>query len=127
MNEKLVEEINQLKSALERLKEALALEPTPINKDATIQRFEFTFELLWKTVKAYLTTAGTVTKSPRDVFRAAADANIISDPEPYFQFLDKRNLASHTYSQSEADAVYEVIKDFPLAVEKVLEAVRTQP
>lgn len=121
MNEKFTEEVSQLKSALKRLKEALTLEPTQINKDGTIQRFEFTFELLWKTVKTYLATAGTVTKSPRDVFRAAADADIISDPEPYFQFLDKRNLASHTYSQSEADAVYEAIKDFPQAVQSILD------
>ena len=37
--------IKDLTKANERLKEAIGLEPTRIHKDATIQRFEFTFEL----------------------------------------------------------------------------------
>lgn len=37
-----------LKNANIKLLEALQADPTELNQDATIQRFEFTFELSWK-------------------------------------------------------------------------------
>jgi nucleotidyltransferase substrate binding protein (TIGR01987 family) len=61
-----------------------------------------------------------VPNSPKDVFRVAADLQIIPDPQPYFEYLKKRNLSSHTYSESQADAIYEAVIDFPAAVEAVL-------
>lgn len=122
MSEKQTLEIGQLQNALDRLKEVLAAEPTQFNKDAAIQRFEFTFELLWKTLKTYVEESGrnAMPTSPKDVFRVAADLQIISDPKPYFDFLEKRNLSSHTYSESEVSVIYEAIKDFPATVESVL-------
>ncbi|MGB9706468.1 MAG: nucleotidyltransferase substrate binding protein [Microgenomates group bacterium] len=45
---KLESQYQDLQKAYLRLKEAVALPPTIINRDATIQRFEFTFELCWK-------------------------------------------------------------------------------
>lgn len=121
MSEKLTAEINQLKTALDRLKEALSSEPTQLNKDATIQRFEFTFELLWKMLKTYIEESGLEANSPKDTFRVAADLEIISDPTPYFKFLQARNLSTHTYSQDQANEIYENIKSFPLAIESILQ------
>jgi hypothetical protein len=40
--------------AVARLDEALALPKDPIVRDAAIQRFEISFELCWKFLKAYL-------------------------------------------------------------------------
>lgn len=126
MTEKLTAEINQLQNAVNRLKEALLVEPTQLNKDATIQRFEFTFELVWKTLKTYIEESGreAMPTSPKDVFRVAADLQIISDPAPYFEYLKKRNLSAHTYSQDQADQIYQSIKDFPQAVETVLQTIK---
>ncbi len=125
MTEKLTAEISQLQNALGRLKEALSAEPTQLNKDATIQRFEFTFELVWKTLKTYIEESGrdAMPASPKDVFRVAADLQIISDPAPYFEYLKKRNLSTHTYSEAQADEVYQAIKDFPQAVETILKKI----
>ena len=39
------------KNALARLKEALEEEPSEIVLDGILHRFEFTFELAWKTIK----------------------------------------------------------------------------
>ncbi len=39
--------IKDLKKANQKLKEATRLKPTEIHKDATLKRFEFTFELAW--------------------------------------------------------------------------------
>jgi len=40
-----------------------------INQDATIQRFEFTFELAWKLMKTILEEEGIKVVSPKNVIR----------------------------------------------------------
>ncbi len=47
--------LKDLKKAQKRLREAVSLEPTRIHKDATIQRFEFSFDLLQKTIPLLFT------------------------------------------------------------------------
>ena len=43
-----------LENAFQRLKEALQENETQLAIDGTLHRFEFTFELAWKTMKDYL-------------------------------------------------------------------------
>jgi predicted transcriptional regulator len=47
-----------LRAALERLGEALHEPKTDIVRDAAIQRFEFSFELFWKTLKVRADSEG---------------------------------------------------------------------
>ena len=54
MMKRLKERYEDYTKALNRLKEALLEEPTDIVVDGTLQRYEFTFELAWKTIKDYL-------------------------------------------------------------------------
>ena len=44
--------------ALARLGEALSAPKSDLVRDAAIQRFEFTFELAWKTMKLWLAGQG---------------------------------------------------------------------
>lgn len=105
-----------LKSALKRLREVLVAEPTEFNQDASIQRFEFTFELSWKLIKSLVEFKGKSCASPRDCIRLAADMEIINDPENWIAFLNDRNALSHTYKQEFAKQVYSRLKNFlPLA------------
>ena len=46
--------IENLGKALAQFSKALAEPESAIVRDASIQRFEFTYELLWKTVKSFL-------------------------------------------------------------------------
>src|SRR5262249_45427522 len=53
-NEKLELALTKLSKAVGRLAEAVMQPPSPIQSDAVLQRFEFTFELCWKALRIYL-------------------------------------------------------------------------
>lgn len=73
-----------------------------LEKEGVIQRFEYTFELGWKTIKDYLVYSGIQFSviSPRDVLREAFQARVIADGTVWIAMLDDRNLLSHTYDQA---------------------------
>jgi len=113
VDEKLVNQLEQLKKATATLSEALALEPIRINIDGTIQRFEYTFELSWKMMQSAARFKGLFeANSPRDSIRTAAQIGLIDNVEMWFDFLDARNKASHLYDEPAADLVYETTKKF---------------
>ena len=116
--------IKNLKKANKRLKEAVELSPTRIHKDATIQRFEFTFELAWKTIQEYIRDQGFDCLSPKNCIREGARLEIIDNPEDWFGFLDNRNLIAHSYNEKLADKIYKKALKFPKEVEKVLENIQ---
>lgn len=104
----------QFEQALERLREALVLPYSEVVRDGVIQRFEFTFELLWKTLQIYLQHLGYEANSPRRVLREAFEAGIIvsdAEGEGWMAMLDDRNLTSHPYDEALAEAVYQRIAD----------------
>lgn len=78
---KLAKLIQDLKKANQRLKEATRARLTRMNKDATIQRFEFTFELAWKTIQAWVVDQGFECKSPKGCIREAARLEILDNPK----------------------------------------------
>ena len=118
--------IKDFGQALKRLEEALKLSPTRIHKDATIQRFEFCYELSWKTVKLFLNNQGIECRSPRDCFRRAADYGLIEDPQSWFSYLESRNLIAHTYNEKTADKIYKEIAPFFKSAEKLLEKAKEE-
>lgn len=118
--------IKDLKKANQALKEAVALKPTRLHKDATIQRFEFTFELCWKTLQTYIRDQGLDCKSPKNCFREAARIDLMENPEEWFEYLEKRNLIAHTYSEQLADQVYQKAVSFPKEVDKLLRLLKNE-
>ena len=87
-----------LREALDRKPETLSM----LEKEGVIQRFEYTFELAWKTLKDYLEEGGLIIApvTPRQVIKEAFAAKVISDGEVWIKILDHRNLLSHTYDLS---------------------------
>lgn len=112
--------IKNLKKANSRLKEATKAPPTQLNKDATLQRFEFTFELSWKAIQAYMRDQGLDCLSPKSCIREAARLGLIANPKTWLEFLEARNLIAHTYNQRVANKIYKKALKFPQEVENLL-------
>ncbi len=92
---------NNLKKAYGRLSDAnekfAAL--SVLEKEGLVQRFEYTFELSWKTVKDYLESKGVATQFPREAVKEAFASGVLADGEAWIDMLDNRNLMSHTYQE----------------------------
>ncbi|MEK6705476.1 MAG: nucleotidyltransferase substrate binding protein [Bdellovibrionota bacterium] len=117
-------ELTELKRALARLKEALALKKTDIIRDSVIQRFEFTVELSWKVLQKFLQFSGLPDPlTPKNAIRDAARINLISDPQAWIEFIDARNLSSHTYKEALAEQVYESAKKLPTFADELLASI----
>lgn len=106
-------QLENLENAAERLKAALEYDPLELDivMDAVIQRFEFTFETAWKSVKLAAKAVGYDCKSPKGCLKLAYRMGWIDDEERWLELLEARNLTSHTYDQETAIDVYETIKE----------------
>jgi len=93
--------------ALWLLREALADVDALSNleKEGAVQRFEFTVELAWKTLKDYLEYSGVVLdqNTPKHIVKQAFAAKIISDGQLWIDILDCRNRMSHKYDEAAFD------------------------
>jgi len=111
-SERLMEKFSEYKKAVLRLKEALEEDLTnPLVYDGVIQRFEFTYELAWKLMKAYLEYEGYATvNSPRVAFKEAFAYGLIFDGDVWIDMIDARNLTVHTYDEQIAKEIYDKVK-----------------
>ncbi|MHC1759601.1 MAG: nucleotidyltransferase substrate binding protein [Negativicutes bacterium] len=84
-------------------------------RDGVIQRFEFTFELAWKTLKRYLEEYGLEKVdglNNRNFFRLAFEQGLLNDPEDWFHYLKMRNQSSHIYDEAKAALVFSAERKF---------------
>lgn len=113
--------------ALNQLSSGLALYPNlnELEKDGAIQRFEFTFELAWKTLQDYLAQqAGYVdVKGPRPVLKQAVQDGLLTDGYTWIQMLDRRNAPTHVYDEAESREILEVVSTTYLPLLLALNAV----
>lgn len=98
----------QLKNAIARFDSL-----DDLSKEGLIQRFEYTFELAWKTLKDYLESKGVIAKFPREVIKNAFQTNLINNGEIWIDMLEKRNLPAHTYDKKNFDeALNTILKSY---------------
>ena len=92
--------------ALQQLTSGVAPYPNlnELEKDGAIQRFEFTFELAWKTLQDYFAQESGYAdvKGPRTVLKQAVKDNLIADGHTWLQMLDSRNELTHVYDETES-------------------------
>lgn len=110
--------------ALLALEEVMAItQPTRIEQDAAIQRFEFTFETVWKAAQLFLKDIeGLDTGSPKGVIRDCLQVGILDEQETIqaLKMTDDRNLTVHTYNEVLAGKIYEHIKEYVVLLSKWL-------
>lgn len=106
-----VQRFENFDRALLLLREAVDLLQEPgvavIVKEGAIQRFEYTFELAWKTLKDFLIERKVTLerRAAADVIRTAFATNYISNGQDWMDALDARNEMSHVYRETAFDKV----------------------
>ena len=125
--ERLKLKLNDTQNSLNTLKEILKEPYSVIVRDATIKRFEYTFDTLWKFLKEYLkVNKGISVNSPKDCFREIFSQGFTSEEETekLLEMTDSRNETVHTYKQEVANKIYPKIKDYTELMDKVLGKVK---
>jgi len=90
-----------------------------------IQRFEFTVELLWKTLKEILSYNKVECFSPRDCVKKAFRFGIIEDDEIILDMLDDRNRSSLTYNEEEINKIFERMeKVYTPAIKRIIKGLQ---
>ncbi|MCA1787641.1 MAG: nucleotidyltransferase substrate binding protein [Desulfobacteraceae bacterium] len=112
------------KKAYEQFSDAVSRIDTlsVLEKEGMVQRFEYTFELAWKTVKDFLEAKNVDAKYPREVIKKAFEYEIIENGETWLEMLEQRNLMAHTYSEEIfAKAVQLICGKYVQAIAQVYE------
>lgn len=88
--------------------------------DLAVKRFEFTYEMAWKTIKRYLDYEGIEAAYPRACFKEAYSQKLITDQQVWLDMIEQRNLSSHVYNQDEVAGILGKLNDFRAAFEDLL-------
>lgn len=111
-------------NALNTLRDILKEPFTIIIRDATIQRFEYTFEALWKFLKEYLKKKeGIISNSPKACFKKIFSLGFLTEEETVrcLEMTDRRNDTSHTYKKEVAQFIYSKIKRYYTLMKNMVE------
>jgi nucleotidyltransferase substrate binding protein (TIGR01987 family) len=84
-------------------------------RDAAIQRFEYTFEAIWKAAQLYLREEeGLEPGSPKGVVRACLQVGLLTEDESRLAMVmvDDRNLTVHTYNEELAQRIFSNLKAY---------------
>ena len=127
MKDELKYSYDKFQKALKRLDEGLKRAKDQLDSDGVIQRFEFTFELTWKTLRLFLLSEGINTNSPKEALKGAFKFGLIVDEECFLDMLEDRNQATHIYSEDVSREIFKRIKkDYSSALKKLSEELKNQ-
>ncbi len=84
--------------------------------ESTIQRFETSYDTLWKTLKRFLVEElgiPEVPNSPKPILRLAFDNQLFASPiEQWLKYADARIDTAHDYDGNKAAQCLALMKDF---------------
>ena len=86
-------------------------------RDASIQRFEYTYELCVKFLRRQLES---ISDSPsdidalgyRDMIRRGAERGLLASEAPWFGYRELRNITAHVYDPAKAARVFGALPGF---------------
>ena len=100
-----------VKVAHDVVKGAVDTDHENVIRAGVIQNFEFTYELCWKFMKRWLEENAIGSSADRatvkELFRLAAESQLIQDVEVWFEYHKARNQTSHIYDTKIAESVYD--------------------
>ena len=105
--------VDKFRKAVTALKQGVFQAKDELDKDGVIQRFKFTFELLWKTLKIFLQDKGILEKTPKECLKSAFRIGLleVEDEAVFLDMLEDRNKTSHLYDQAESEAIFQKVKE----------------
>lgn len=136
METKLTRKLSDLEAALGNFRDSLTLEPSLFPelvadniKSGQIQKFEFTIELLWKTVQVFLFEVdGIDVVTPKSVAKEFVEAGYC-DYEIYELFIraiNDRNQLSHIYRQEMAETIWLRLPQLVPVIEQIIRAMKSK-
>jgi len=121
MKTEVIYSLDKFRNAAARLEEGLQQAVNQLDEDGVIQRFEFTFELMWKTLKLFLLDQGIITKSPKEVLQETFRYGLIQNEDLFLNKLEDRNQTSRIYSEDVSNMIFNRIKmNYMSAIKKLL-------
>ena len=94
--------------------------------DLVVKRFEFTYEMSWKTIKRYLDFIGIDCPNPRSCFKDALVQGLITDEAVWLDMIERRNLSSHIYDEDETKEILQKLNDYLKAFEELKGNIETK-
>jgi nucleotidyltransferase substrate binding protein (TIGR01987 family) len=123
--DRLSERFGIARKALASFRDALEQTPTPMNRDASIQRFEYTYEAVWKAAQIHLRLRENLElASPSSVTRACFQSAILNEDQGRIalEMARDRNLTPHTYNEDLANQIYSRLPAYADLMEQWLRA-----
>ena len=108
--ERLKERLTLARNALKSFEELVVIgSPSKVERDATIQRFEYTFEAVYKAAGRFLLVIdGIDVGSPKAIVRSSREVGVFEDDQAVIalEMVDDRNLTVHTYNEALAEQIF---------------------
>ena len=105
-----IQRFSNYRKALEKLRDAVAdydeEEMSDLEKEGVIQRFEYTFELAWRTLQDLLAYRGYANiHGPNPVLKQSLQDGYIHNEKLWRTMKEAREITSHTYDEDKANVI----------------------
>lgn len=96
-----------------------------LERDGAIQRFEYCFELSWKVLKLIIRDQNSLEiQTPKEVFKKGFKTGLIDNEIIWDDILKKRNVSVHTYVESLAKSLFELLPSYYLQMDWSLQKIK---
>ncbi len=129
-----LERLSDFSKSVTSLAEALKLDLSRFNeieldivKNGQVQKFEYSIELCWKIIKAFLSEQhGIETVSPKSAIKEFFGVNLVDEGEYelLIQMIDDRNRLSHIYNELFFNEIYSRLVNYLNLMEKVIKKIK---
>ncbi len=108
-----LQRFNNFKKAFNQLKIAVEMNSySDLEREGMIQRFEYSFELAWNTIKDLLEYKGNNNiLGSRDAIRLGFQLGLLEDGEGWMRMITSRSLSTHTYDEQTANEIAKLVKE----------------